>query len=150
MRLIKLLRRIGLRLGIIKPDPYTRDVLLPNVINRIVASESTHGAYVVAVETKQGMVQFMGYMRKNGVDACAIASDPVGRFHRLDLKIALNCMEAAPYKYQVYVISKSLAATGWRIPAEYEQAWGTVSLLTTFAPRDPWYTQFKARLRKHS
>lgn len=148
LRTIKaLLHRLAIRLGLAKRYYYERDAKLADVINRICVALEHHGSYVVAVETKQGMVQVMSYMEKNGISACAVTSDTIGRFHRLNMKGALACMEAAPYKYQVYVMFKPTAAVGWRVPREYQDAWGKVHLLTTFTPREPWATQFFGRTR---
>jgi hypothetical protein len=136
------------RLGFIKPKLYERDIKLPDVINRIVCTPTSHGAFIVAVETKQAMIQLMSYMEKNGIGACAVSTDSLGRFHRLSMKGALACMEVAPYKYQVYVMNKSMAAVGWRVPREYKDAWGKVNLMPTFEPREPWSSQFFGRARR--
>lgn len=143
-----LLRTWGLRLGLIKPRYYERDAHLADVINRICISREIDGAFIVAVETKQAMVQILSYMKKNGISAVAVWNDELGQFHRLNLRGALACMEVAPYKYQVYVMPRGSAVSGWFAPKEYQQAWGRVNLLTTFNPSIDWKTQFMGRVRR--
>lgn len=140
-------RRVGLRLGWIKPPRYEPDVYLANTINTIV---NNGGAYVVAVETKQAMVQILSYMEKNNITAVGVCHMDIGRFRQLTLPAAIRAMHYDPPGNRVVVITKNVAATGWRVPERYHDYWQHVHLLSTFVQREPWKTQFNGRAARRS
>lgn len=139
-------RRIGLRFGWIKPvRHYEPDVFLADTINHIVNGED---AYIVAVETRQAMIQILSYMDKNGIPALGVTNMDIGNFRQFTLPAAIKFMHYNPMECRVVVIVKSLAATGWSVPEAYCKHWGQVQLLSTFVQREPWKTQFNARIRR--
>lgn len=144
------LRSWAVRLGLVKRKVYEYDVGLADVINRICCSHPRDGVFIVAVESRFAMIQIMSYMEKNAIPACAVTDMEIGRFPRLTLRGAINCMTASPASNQVWVMNKAIAAVGWSVPRELERAWGRVNLMTTFEPREPWATQYAGRLRSNA
>lgn len=139
-------RRVGLRFGWIKPTPrYEPDRYWGDVVNTIV---NGHGAYVVAVETRQALVQILSYMEKNAIPAVGVCQMDLGRFRQLTLPAAIRAMHYDPAGNRVVVIVKNVAATGWSVPERYQDYWQHVTLLSTFPQREPWKTQFNGRLRR--
>jgi hypothetical protein len=127
---------------------YERDARWEDVVNQIVWWAMSDHAFIVAVETKQAMIQIMSYMEKAQINAVAVTDLDIGRFKRLTLQNAITCMAIGPRQNQVYVMNKGIAAVGWEVPPAYPLAWAKVNLLTTFEPREPWLTQFNGRLRR--
>lgn len=138
-------RRVGLRLGWIKPiQRPIPDARVDDVINVIVNSGD---AFVVAAETHQGMVKILSYMEKNNITAFGVCHGDLGRFRQLTLPNAIRHMHFDPAGSRVVVMIKNIAGTGWSVPEHYQDYWKKVHLVSTFAQRDPWKTQFNGRLR---
>ena len=141
-------RHLGLKLGFIKPVVYKPDVLLEDVINRIVCSSTATGAFIVAVETKQAMIKILSYMEKNYITAIGATDLDLGSLPQKGMPDVLRILRSDPEHYQVVVVTKGRAAVGWSVPPEYKEYWGHVFMLSTFEQRDPWKTQFNGRLRR--
>lgn len=148
-------RRLGLKLGFIKPFVYEMDANLTDIINRVVNTSERDGAFIIAVETRQAAIKIMNYMFKNKIEAIAVSGmirddrDIPNWYLQSRLSNVVMTMRSSPSAFRVVVVNKNVAATGWYVPDEFRKYWGSVHMLTTFTPRNAdWIEQFNGRVKR--